>query len=151
MGGDFVRIFTARYPEEIVGVVLVDSANPDQNEPPSMKSSYNLMPPAEREFLCAAWPTMDRFGFLRLEGFFKPQPSPPQLSSEQRRVCQHFAQPASSLRDGCGRCLCCNKRRGHRASSRQWQSRGRQCRSRGQQSRRPSLDRADGGKILHSA
>ena len=64
---------------------------------------------------------------------------------------QHFAQPAPSLRDGCGRCVCGNKRWGHRASSRQRQSRGRQCRSRGRQSRRPSLDRADGGKILHSA
>jgi pimeloyl-ACP methyl ester carboxylesterase len=85
-GGELVRVFTAKFPDEVAGLVLVDSGHPDQNEPRRDKSSYNLMPPAEREFLCAAWPTMDRFGFLRLMGFFRPQPAPPQLSPEQRRV-----------------------------------------------------------------
>jgi len=86
IGGEHVRIFTAKFPGEVAGLVLVDSGHPDQNEPRSMKSPYNLMSPAKREFLCATWPAMDRFGFLRLVGFFKPQSAPPQLSSEQRRV-----------------------------------------------------------------
>lgn len=86
IGGELVRIFTAKFPDEVAGLVLVDSGHPDQNEPPSEKSPYNLMPPAEREFLCAAWPAMDRFGYLRMMGFFRTQSAPPQLSSEQRRV-----------------------------------------------------------------
>jgi pimeloyl-ACP methyl ester carboxylesterase len=86
LGGELVRVFTARFPDEVVGVVLVDSSHPDQNEPRTAKSPLNLMPPAEREFLCAAWPAMDRFGFLRLEGLFKPRSAPPQLSPEQRKI-----------------------------------------------------------------
>ena len=86
IGGEYVRIFTARFPDEVAGLVLVDSSHPDQKEPRFERSSYNLMSPAKREFLCAAWPVMDRFGFLRLMGFFKPQSAPPQLSSEQRKV-----------------------------------------------------------------
>jgi pimeloyl-ACP methyl ester carboxylesterase len=85
-GGELVRVFTAKFPDEIAGLVLVDSGHPDQKEPRSEMSSYNLMSSAEREFLCATWPAMDRFGFLRLMGFFRPQPSPPQLNPEQRRV-----------------------------------------------------------------
>ena len=86
IGGEHIRIFTGAFPAEVAGLVLVDSGHPDQNEPRSMKSPYNLMSPAKREFLCAAWPVMDRFGYLRLIGFFKPQPAPPQLSSEQRKI-----------------------------------------------------------------
>jgi pimeloyl-ACP methyl ester carboxylesterase len=85
-GGELVRVFTAKFPGEVAGLVLVESGHPDQNEPRSEKSSYNLMPPTEREFLCATWPAMDRFGFLRLMGFFNRQLAPPQLNPEQRKV-----------------------------------------------------------------
>jgi pimeloyl-ACP methyl ester carboxylesterase len=86
LGGELVRVFTAKFPNEVAGLVLVDSGHPDQKEPRIELSSYNLMPPSERELLCASWTAMDRLGFLRLMGFFKPQPAPPQLSPNQRRV-----------------------------------------------------------------
>jgi pimeloyl-ACP methyl ester carboxylesterase len=86
LGGELVRVFTAKFPSEVVGLVLVDSGHPDQKEPRIELSPYNLMSPAKRELLCASWPAMDRLGFLRLMGFFKPQDAPSQLSAEQRKV-----------------------------------------------------------------
>lgn len=38
IGGEYVRIFTAKFPSEVAGVVLVDSSHPDQREPPMMLS-----------------------------------------------------------------------------------------------------------------
>src|SRR5215472_1126999 len=35
IGGSFARIYAGRYRSEVAGLVLVDSANPDQNEPRS--------------------------------------------------------------------------------------------------------------------
>lgn len=39
LGGMYARMFTAQYPSEVVGMVLVDSSHPDQNErfPPEAK------------------------------------------------------------------------------------------------------------------
>ena len=33
IGGEYVRIFAAKYPSEVAGLVLVDSTHPDQREP----------------------------------------------------------------------------------------------------------------------
>ncbi len=86
IGGEFVRVFTARFPDEVAGLVLLDSGSPDQREPAFMKASVNLMSSRERRFLCDSWPAMDRFGVLRWLGYFKPQPAPPQFSPEQQRI-----------------------------------------------------------------
>jgi pimeloyl-ACP methyl ester carboxylesterase len=86
IGGDFARIFTAKFPDEVAGVVLVDSAHPDQKEPPSMRAPANRMSGAKRRLLCAAWPAMDRFGVLRLAGAFGSQSAPRQLSPDQQNI-----------------------------------------------------------------
>ena len=39
IGGEYVRAFTAKFPSEVAGVVLVDSTHPDQHEPPIMVSA----------------------------------------------------------------------------------------------------------------
>jgi pimeloyl-ACP methyl ester carboxylesterase len=66
IGGEYVRIFTARFPGEVAGVVLVDSTHPEQQEPPFMLSPVNRLPKFAREFLCSAMPLAQRLGIVRL-------------------------------------------------------------------------------------
>jgi pimeloyl-ACP methyl ester carboxylesterase len=33
VGGEYSRIYAARFPAEVAGMVLVDSSHPDQHEP----------------------------------------------------------------------------------------------------------------------
>jgi pimeloyl-ACP methyl ester carboxylesterase len=44
IGGEYVRIFDARYPSEVAGMILVDSTHPDQQEPPMLQSPINRAP-----------------------------------------------------------------------------------------------------------
>ena len=81
IGGSFARIYAGRYPSEVAGLVLVDSANPDQNEPPVMLARINRMPVAVRELLCWGVPIASRFGLIR---FFMRNDAveiPPELSA----------------------------------------------------------------------
>ena len=66
IGGEYVRIYTARYPTDVAALVLVDATNPDQQEPPFMQGLSERMSPSVRHLLCVAVPTMARFGVLRL-------------------------------------------------------------------------------------
>lgn len=84
IGGEYVRIFAAKYPSELAGLVLVDSTHPDQRQPPVMLSPINRIPVFARRFLCYALPLMGRFGVIRL---LMPNAAvyvPPQFNSEQR-------------------------------------------------------------------
>jgi pimeloyl-ACP methyl ester carboxylesterase len=83
IGGEYVRVFTAKYPSEVAGVVLVDSTHPDQREPPFMLSPINRMHTFARRFLCSALPLFARFGVIRLLMSNAPVYVPPQFSSEQ--------------------------------------------------------------------
>lgn len=40
VGGEYVRIYTARYPTDVAGLVLIDSAVPDQHEPDFLLSRF---------------------------------------------------------------------------------------------------------------
>jgi pimeloyl-ACP methyl ester carboxylesterase len=84
IGGEYVRAFTAKFPSEVVGVVLVDSTHPDQREPPVMLSPINRMPKFVRRFLCFATPLAGRFGLARLLMRNAPVYIPPQFSSDQK-------------------------------------------------------------------
>jgi pimeloyl-ACP methyl ester carboxylesterase len=64
IGGDFARIYAGRFPSEVAGLVLVDSSNPDQNEPPIMLAPINRMPTFVRQLLCWGFPIASRFGLL---------------------------------------------------------------------------------------
>lgn len=66
VGGEYARIYAARYPDEVAGMVLVDSSHPDQHEPTYMLGPMNRMSVRQRRFMCAAFPWMVRFGVMRL-------------------------------------------------------------------------------------
>src|SRR5271166_2531576 len=83
IGGEYVRIFTSKFPSEVAGVVLVDSTHPDQREPPIMLSPINRMPKLARRLLCSALPIAERFGLVRLLMRNIPVDVPPQFSSEK--------------------------------------------------------------------
>lgn len=84
LGGEYARIFTAKFPLEVVGVVLVDSSHPDQREPAMMLSPVNRMPTWARRFVCSAvLPIVERFGLIRMGHRNAVVDVPPQFSSEQ--------------------------------------------------------------------
>ncbi len=83
IGGEYIRVFTAKFPSEVAGVVFVDSTHPDQREPPMMLSPINRMPKFGRRLLCSALPLMERFGVIRIVMRGTPVYVPPQFSSEQ--------------------------------------------------------------------
>lgn len=65
IGGEYIRIYTARFPTEVVGLVLVDSTHPDQREPAIMLSPVSRMPSLVRRAACALVPLASRFGLIR--------------------------------------------------------------------------------------
>ena len=83
IGGEYVRVFTAQFPSEVAGLVLVDSTHPDQREPPIMLSPINRVPTLARRLLCSALPLMGRFGMIRVLMRSAPVYVPSQFSSEQ--------------------------------------------------------------------
>lgn len=106
VGGEYARVFTAKFPSEVSGMVLVDSSHPDQNEPPSMKSDFNLMSPFKRHALCTALPAMLRFGILRLmsrprPGFVAPRLAPENARSVDRALANRPITIAAGLEQGC--------------------------------------------------
>jgi pimeloyl-ACP methyl ester carboxylesterase len=84
IGGEYVLIYVARYPSEVVGLVLVDSTHPDQREPPMMLSPISRMPAFARRLLCLALPFAERFGVVRAAMHNAPVSVPSEFSSEQR-------------------------------------------------------------------
>jgi pimeloyl-ACP methyl ester carboxylesterase len=70
LGGLFVRAYAERYPEEVAGLVLLDSSHPDQMErlPPVMREQFEL----SRKVLALA-PALARVGLLRATGVFALQ------------------------------------------------------------------------------
>lgn len=66
-GGLYARVYTAQYPDEVAGLVLVDSSHPDQwtRLPPEVVAGAV---PDER--LLAVAPFLARIGLARLLGFF---------------------------------------------------------------------------------
>lgn len=86
IGGEYVRIFTAKFPSEVAGIVLVDSTNPDQREPSIMVSPINRAPALARRFVCSALPLLGRFGVIRLLMRDAPVDVPEQFSLQQSEV-----------------------------------------------------------------
>ena len=95
IGGEYVRIFTSKFPSEVAGVVLVDSSHPDQREPPMMLSPITRMHKHVRQLACFALPVVTRFGVIRL--FMRNTPvyraDGVQLTAKCRRT--GYAQSAS--------------------------------------------------------
>src|SRR5207253_3292277 len=86
IGGEYARVFTAKYPTEVAGLVLVDSSHPDQHEPPRAKGPASRLPIPVREFVCLARPAMVLFGIVRWMSSRSRQYAPSEMSSEQQKV-----------------------------------------------------------------
>ncbi len=86
IGGEYVRIFTAKYPAVVAGLVLVDSSHPDQREPPNMKGLANRLPRLVRQLACWARPAMVRFGLVRWISSGQRQFAPSEMSPGQQQV-----------------------------------------------------------------
>ena len=80
-GGVYARIFTAHYPDQVAGVVFVDS---QPNEAlsgglPDYPSQYNVL-----HRVTAFFPSLARVGVFRLIGLVGPEPLPEPARSEER-------------------------------------------------------------------
>ena len=77
VGGEYVRIYTARYPSDVAGLVLIDSASPDMHEPDFALAPINRMSGRTRHLICMALPAASRFGIIRFFASRERRPPPP--------------------------------------------------------------------------
>jgi len=105
VGGEYVRIYTARYPTDVAGLVLIDSANPDMREPDFALAPVNRISGTTRHLLCMALPAMVRLGIIRLVANRERRPPPPDFTPEQASVLAKLeAQPKAyetDMRQAC--------------------------------------------------
>jgi pimeloyl-ACP methyl ester carboxylesterase len=100
VGGEYVRIYTVRYPTDVAGLVLVDSATPDMREPDYALAPINRMSGSKRHLICMALPAMARFGIIRFEASRERRPSPRDFTPEQANVLAKLeAQPKAFRTD----------------------------------------------------
>jgi len=100
VGGEYVRIYTARYPTDVAGLVLVDSASPDMHEPDFYLAPANRLSGDARHLFCVAFPIIARFGVLRFVASRERRPPPPDLTPEQGSVLAKLeAQPKAFRTD----------------------------------------------------
>ncbi|HUD65828.1 MAG TPA: alpha/beta hydrolase [Candidatus Sulfotelmatobacter sp.] len=100
VGGEYVHIYTARYPADVAGLVLIDSAVPDMHEPDFYLGSANHMSVRTRHLFCVALPVIARFGLLRFRANRERRPPPPDFTPEQASVLAKLeAQPKAFRTD----------------------------------------------------
>src|SRR5437588_59741 len=105
VGGEYVRIYTARYPSDVAGLVLIDSATPDMHEPDFALAPVNRMSGSTRHLICMALPAMTRLGVLRFVASRERRPLPSDFTPEQRNTLAKLeAQPKAyetDMQQGC--------------------------------------------------
>jgi len=100
VGGEYVRIYTARYPTDVAGLVLVDSASPDMREPDFALSPVNRMSGSTRHLICIALPAMTRLGIIRFVASRERRTPPPDFTPEQSNTLAKLeAQPKANETD----------------------------------------------------
>jgi pimeloyl-ACP methyl ester carboxylesterase len=100
VGGEYVHIYTARYPSDVAGLVLIDSSVPDMHEPDFALSPINRMSGSTRHLICMALPAMARFGIIRFVASQERRPPSPDLTPGQASVlAQLEAQPKAFRAD----------------------------------------------------
>lgn len=92
IGGEYVRIFAARFPSEVAGIVLVDSTHPDQQEPSVMQSPINRAPALVRRVSCTAMPVITNLGIMRFFMRNTPVTLPPEFLPEGPEAARAFRQ-----------------------------------------------------------
>jgi len=112
VGGEYVHIYTARYPSDVAGMVLIDSSTPDMHEPDFYLSPINRMSGSRRHLLCVALPAMARFGIIRFVASTERRPPPPGFTPEQARILAKLeAQPKAFMTDAEQGCAATNQGR----------------------------------------
>ena len=100
VGGEYVHIYTAHYPSDVAGLVLIDSATPDMIEPDFYLSPINRMSGRTRHLICMALPAMSRLGIIRFAASGERRPPPPDFTLEQASVLAKLeAQPKAFTTD----------------------------------------------------
>jgi pimeloyl-ACP methyl ester carboxylesterase len=100
VGGEYVHLYTARYPSDVAGLVLIDSAVPDMREPDFYLGPANRMSGRTRHLICLALPAMARFGIIRFVASRERRPLPPDFTPEQGSVLAKLeAQPKAFRTD----------------------------------------------------
>ena len=89
-GGLYALMYAARYPDEVAGVVLVDSSHPEQfTRSPEGRAMYE-----RTKRLVAVVPLFTRLGVIRLTNFF---PAHPDLPQQQRAQVEAFNSSTQHL------------------------------------------------------
>ena len=100
VGGEYVHIYTARYPSDVAGLVLIDSAVPDMHGPDFALSPLNRMSGRTRHLICMSLPAISRFGIVRFMTSRERRPPPPDFTPEQANVLAKLeAQPKAFTTD----------------------------------------------------
>jgi pimeloyl-ACP methyl ester carboxylesterase len=100
VGGEYVLIYTGRYPADVAGLVLVDSATPDMHEPDFYLSPVNRLSGSTRHLICLGLPAMTRFGVLRFVASGERRPPEPDFTQEQNDTLAKLeAQPKAFKTD----------------------------------------------------
>jgi pimeloyl-ACP methyl ester carboxylesterase len=112
VGGEYVHIYTARYPSDVAGLVLIDSSVPDMHEPDFALSPLNRMSGSTRHLICMALPVASRFGIVRFMVSKERRAAPPDFTPEQARVLSKLeAQPKAFTTDAEQACAATNEGR----------------------------------------
>ena len=112
VGGEYVHIYTARYPTDVAGLVLIDSATPDMHEPDFALAPINRMSGSTRHLICVTLPALARFGIVRLMKSRERRPPPPGFTPEQASVLAKLeAQPKAFMTDAEQGCAATNQGR----------------------------------------
>ncbi len=100
VGGEYVHIYTARYPSDVSGLVFIDSSVPDMHEPDFALSPLNRMSGRTRHLICMALPAASRFGLIRFAVSRERRPPPPDFTPEQANVLAKLeTQPKAFVTD----------------------------------------------------
>ena len=98
VGGEYVHIYTARYPSDVAGLVLIDSAVPDMHEPDFYLAPANRMSGRTRHLFCVALPVIARFGALRSVASRERRHPPPDFTPEQGNTLAKLEAQPKALR-----------------------------------------------------
>src|SRR5215469_4047701 len=112
VGGEYVRIYTALYPSDVAGLVLVDPAVPDQRDPDFAVAPINRLSGTTRHLICMALPAMTRFGVLRfVVSRERRPPSADPMPDEANILARLEAQPKAFRTDAEQACAATNEGR----------------------------------------
>jgi hypothetical protein len=93
VGGEYIHIYTARYPSDVAGLVFIDSSVPDMHEPDFMLSPLNRLSGSTRHLICMALPAASRFGIVRFFASRERRPSPDFTPEQASILAKLEAQP----------------------------------------------------------